>query len=114
MPKTTSTCPAALEDAVPVLLGQAAADRDLEPRSAVLQRLQVAQVAVELVVGVLADAAGVEHHDIGSLGVVGGFHALGREQARDPLRVVLVHLAPEGAHVESPGHDQQVYGRASM
>src|SRR5262249_12853063 len=37
--------------------------------------------------------------------VVGGFHALGREQAGDPLRVVLVHLAPVGAHVEPLGHD---------
>ena len=44
--------------------------------------------------------------------VVGGLEPVGREQARDALRVVLVHLAPEGAHEEAagPGHDGGFYG----
>ena len=88
---------------VAVLLGQTAADRDLEVGAAVLERLEVTQRAVEAVVGVLADAAGVEHHHVGGLEVVGGLHAVGGEQTRDAFRVVLVHLAPEGADEEAPG-----------
>ena len=98
-----------LDDQVPVLLREAAAHRDLQVRPAVLQRLQVAEVPVELVVGVLADAAGVEDHDVGRLDVVGRLHPLRREQPGDALRVVLVHLAPEGAYVEAAGHDGRCY-----
>ncbi len=86
-----------LGDEVAVLLGQAAADHDLEIRVGVLARLQVPEGAVELVVGVLADAAGVEDDDVG-LGIGGGpFVSVGFEQAGDALGVVLVHLTPEGA-----------------
>ena len=91
---------------VPVLLRQAPADRDLEIGAGVLQRLQVPEVAVELVVGVLADAAGVQHDDVGRLDIVRRLHAFGREQARDAFGVVFVHLAPEGAHEEPAGHDR--------
>ena len=101
----------ALDDQLAVLLREAAADRDLEVGTARLQRLEVPEVAVELVVGVLPDAAGVEHDDVGGLDIVGRLHALCGEQARDALGVVLVHLAPEGAHVEAAGHDGQVYER---
>jgi hypothetical protein len=47
-----------------VLLRQAAADGDLHARGAVLDRLEVAEVAVQAVVGVLAHGAGVEHDDV--------------------------------------------------
>ena len=93
----------ALDDELPVLLGQAAADRDLEVRSLGLQRLQATEVAVELVVGVLTDAARVQHDHVGRFELVGRLHALGREQSGDALGVVLVHLAPVGAHVEAAG-----------
>ena len=53
------------DDEVTVLLGQAAPDDDLHVRAALLRRLELAEVAIELVVGVLADAAGVEHHHVG-------------------------------------------------
>ena len=49
---------------VSVLLGQAAADGDLHVGVAALAWRQVAEVAVELVVGVLADRAGVEDDDV--------------------------------------------------
>ena len=58
-----------------VLLGEAAAHRDLEVGARLLQLLQPAEVAVELVVGVLPDAARVEHHDVGGFEIVGGLHA---------------------------------------
>ena len=60
-----------LEDDVLVLLGEASADGDLHARRA--RRLthgEVAEVAVELVVGVLAHGAGVDDDDVG-LGAVG-------------------------------------------
>ncbi len=64
---------------------------------------KVAEVAVELVVGVLPDAAGVEHDHVGVVEPVGGLHAVGLEQPGEPLRVVLVHLAPVGAHDVAAG-----------
>ena len=51
-------------DLAAVLLGQAAAHRDLHARVGLLDRRQVAEVAVELVVGVLPHRAGVEHDDV--------------------------------------------------
>ena len=56
-----------LQDGFAVLLRQAAADGDLHPRVGGFDRGQHAEVAVELVVGVLPDGAGVEHHDVGVL-----------------------------------------------
>ena len=48
-----------------VLLGETAGHGDLQARSLFLEGLEVAQGAVEPVVGVLPDAAGVEHDDVG-------------------------------------------------
>ena len=92
-----------LPDPLPVHLGQAPAHRDLHVGPALPERLEVAQVAVELVVGVLPDAAGVEHHHVGRLEVGGGHQAVGHQGPGQPLRVVLVHLAPEGPDVEGAG-----------
>ena len=52
-------------DQVAVLLGQAAPYRQLDVWTGVLERLQVAQGAVELVVGVLSDTARVEDNHVG-------------------------------------------------
>ncbi len=105
--------PEALHDGLAVLLGQAPADHDLHLGPGRLEGLEVPEVAVELVVGVLADAAGVEHHHVGVVEAMGGLEAVGGQQTLDALRVVLVHLAPEGAHEEAawPGHARQVRGR---
>ena len=94
-----------VDDEVAVLLGQAAADHDLHVGPPLLEGLELTEVAVELVVGVLADAAGVEHHHVGIVDAGGRAQAVGLEQAGDALGVVLVHLAPEGAHhVRLVGH----------
>ena len=45
--------------------------------------------------------------------VLHGRHAVGLEQAGDALGVVLVHLAPKGAHDISTGHGRQVTREAS-
>ena len=94
----------ARDDLVPVLLREAAPDCDLQTRTPVLQRLQMTEMPVQFVVGVLTDATGVEHDDVGSFEIVGGFHPVRLEETRDALRIVFVHLTPEGANVEALGH----------
>ena len=95
-----------LEEQLAVLLGQAAADRDLQLGPSLLDRLQMPEVPVELVVGVLADAAGVEDDNVGLVQVLGAGHAVCGQHRGDALGVVFVHLAPERANQESPnlGH----------
>ena len=90
-----------------VLLGEAAAHRDLQIGPRFLQLLEPAEMAVELVVGVLPDAARVQHDDIGGSRSSVGSMPVGDEQPGDPLGVVLVHLAPVGAHEEAAGHGRQ-------
>ena len=85
-------------DLVTVLLGQTAPYRHLNLRALGLQCLEVAESSVELVVGVLPDAAGVEHDDVGLFHRSRWDHAFGLQQAGNPLAVVLVHLAPIGAN----------------
>ena len=81
-----------------------------------LRRAQLAEVAVELVVGVLAHRAGVEDDDVGDLGTLVGGQAgevdvAGRlEQAGEALGVVHVHLAAVRAHVVGPGRAAGVMG----
>ena len=83
-------------DRLLVLLGHAPADDDLHRRLAALHSPQGTEIAVQLLVGVLADGAGVEHDNVGIFWSVGRRHAIRLEQPADPLGVVLVHLAPEG------------------
>ena len=90
-----------------VFLGQAAAHRDLHVRVAALTRGQMAEVAVELVVGVLAHRAGVEDHHIG-VGAVGRAPVARRlQQARQPLRIVDVHLTSVGADLVGAARRQR-------
>ena len=89
-------------DQVAVLLGEASADDDAQPGPLILDRLQLPEIAVEPVVGVLPDAAGVDEHHVGIVDVRRGHHPVDLEQAGDPLGVVLVHLAAEGAHQIAP------------
>ena len=81
----------------PILLSQATTDGDLHVGPAVLGRLQLSEVAVELVVGVLPDAAGVEHDDVSIVQVGGRHHAVSLEEAGQLFGIVLVHLASESA-----------------
>jgi hypothetical protein len=79
-------------------LGKAAAHGDLHPGPQLFQRTQVAQVAVQAVVCVLADTARVENDDVGILDILRRDHTLGFEEAGQALGIVLVHLAAESAH----------------
>jgi len=93
----------ALSDAGPVFLGQAAAHGDLHARPGLLDRQQMAEVAVEPVIGVLADRAGVEYDHVRGFPAGGALITSVFEQASQPLGVVHVHLAPVGAYLISAG-----------
>ena len=98
-----------LEDDVLVLLGEAAADGDLHSFALALRRREVAKGSVELVVGVLAHRAGVDDDDVRG-GAVGAHVAGGFERAAQPLGVVHVHLAAEGAHLVGADRRGRVAG----
>jgi hypothetical protein len=91
-----------------ILLRQASRDDDPELRVPILERFQMSQVAVQLVVGVLADRAGVQDDHPRVAGVLGRRHPVGHQDPADPLGVVLVHLAPEGADQEARLHALRV------
>jgi hypothetical protein len=67
---------------------------------------------VQFVVGVLPDAARVQHDHVGVVETAGRYQAVAFEDAGEPLGVMLVHLAPEGADEVAAGfgrgHDGQV------
>ena len=86
-----------LQHSVAILLCQTSADGDLHIRVGLFARHQMADIAVELVVGVLPHRTGVEHNYVG-VGAVGGATVTGGvQQTGESLRVVDVHLAPVGA-----------------
>src|SRR5262249_32883337 len=87
----------ALLDPPLVLLRETPGDHDPQIRMAILQGFQMSEVAVELVVCVLTDGARIQHDHPRLVDRVGRRHALRHQHAADPLRVVLVHRAPEGA-----------------
>ena len=68
-----------------------------------LQPPRLAQMAQKPGVGLLPDGAGVVDEEAGLLGPRHLTQTDAGQQAADALRVVLVHLAPEGAHVEGIG-----------
>ena len=89
----------ALEDLVLERLGPAAADAH-DPLGVLgLEPLRLAEVAEQPVVGRLTDRAGVEEDHVRRRAVVRLPVAERLEHALHALRVVLVHLAPEGGDV---------------
>jgi hypothetical protein len=91
-----------------ILLGQASGHNDPHPGVPFLERLQVAQGAVESAVRILPHRARVQNHHLGLGGLAGRAVALGLEHARDAFGVVLVHLAAEGAQQVAAGHFQRL------
>src|SRR5690606_32699293 len=90
-----------LDDRLALLGGDAAADADDHLAAAFLQRLPAAELAEHLLLGLLADRAGVDQDDVGLLRVVGQLQALVLgEHVGHAGRVVLVHLATVGLDVE--------------
>jgi hypothetical protein len=91
-------------DRVTVLLREAATDGDLQVGAELLERLERPEMAVELLVRVLPDAARVQDDDIGVLEAAGRFHPVGGEHPGDALGIVLVHLAAVGPDEVAAGH----------
>ena len=71
---------------------------------ALLVRAQTAKCAVNLVLGMLADAARVKEDDIGLGGLVDQLITLPAQAAHDELAIQHVHLAADGFDVEFLGH----------
>ena len=94
-----------LEDAFALRLGVAAADGDHARRIGTLACGLRTEVRGELRIRLLADRAGVEHDDVGLVGVGCLTEPELLEEPFDPLRVVRVHLAAERVHVVAP-HDR--------
>ncbi len=112
VPKTTSTHGARRAISPRSFCARHPPDGDLHAGPRGLGRGEVAEVAVQPVVGVLAHGAGVEDDHIGVL-------ALGRprvpgalQQAGQPLGVVDVHLAPVGADLVRASAHQRAYSVA--
>ena len=103
-----------------VLLGCATSNNDAQVGVSLLLGFERSEVAVETLVGVLSNGAGVDNHNVGVARIVGADHPVGLEQAGDPLGVVFVHLAPERANevrlaapprIARLGHDRHPEGR---
>ena len=95
----------ALDDGLAFLAGDTAAHADDEVRIGLLQVLHAAQIRKHLFLRLFAHGTGVEQDDVRLFRVVGQFEpALVLAQHVGHLvRVVLVHLAAEGADVQLAG-----------
>ena len=84
-----------------LLARDAAAHGDHHAGMELLGLADAAEVGEDLLLGLLADRAGVEHHDVGVLKRVRALepHALMKEVG-DAAGVVVIHLAAEAAQVE--------------
>ncbi|CAB4347007.1 unannotated protein [freshwater metagenome] len=101
-----------LRDLLAVFLRQATADNNFHVRARFFECFKPPKMAIELVVGILTNTTGVEHHDIGVLIGIGEHQAVGFEQARDAFRIVLVHLTPIGADGIAAGCGTRRRGRS--
>ena len=69
-------------------------------RFGVAQAAQAAEFGIDLLAGLFADMAGVEERHVGVFRRGGGAVSERRQKRAHALRVVDVHLAPVGAHIE--------------
>src|SRR5690625_5104660 len=93
----------AIHDCGAIFLSEAATDRDLHARALSLDCRQLAQIAVEFIVGVFAYRTRVENDNIYfavlNLVLVSSHISGFFEHSRQSLGVVDVHLAAECAHL---------------
>ena len=86
----------ALQQPLAFLLRDAAGDADDESRAPRFDEREPPDLAPELLLGLLAHAAGVQEHEIRALEIGLLDPARRAQHLPDSLRIVLVHLAPEG------------------
>jgi hypothetical protein len=93
------------DDRRPFLARHAAADADHQVGIGELQQAYPAEVVENALLRLLAHRAGIEENDVGVVGGVGldDFFG-GSEYVGHLVRIVLVHLAPEGADEQFFGH----------
>ena len=96
----------ALDDRGAFLARDAAADRDHQTGLRALEMPHAAEIGEHLLLRLLAHRAGIEDDQIRVFRALGPLHAFSRAQdVGDLVRVVLVHLAAEGAQIEL-GHQR--------
>jgi hypothetical protein len=78
------------------LLGHTTCHGNDELGTSPLQHAEPAHLATQLLLGFLADGAGVQQNQIGVVGALASLVAGGLQELLDAFRVVLVHLTPEG------------------
>jgi hypothetical protein len=94
------------QDRIPLLLGDAAPHTERPPRRRCLPLPEHPEVAVEPMLGLLADRAGVDQKELRQVRVPDLDVAMVIEEVRDLLGVVGVHLAAVAADEEAP-HTRQ-------
>ena len=88
------------EQVCPVALGHAADYADHQARVGFFTLLQLAESGPDLLLGMLAHAAGVVEDDVCGVAVLGGLVPLAVELRQNQFAVQHVHLATEGFEVE--------------
>ena len=83
---------------------------DAEHPAGALVPLELAHPADHPLLGVVADRAGVDQHDIGVRRLLGADVALTAEQAEHQLGVGHVHLAAVGLDVDALRHGEKIVG----
>ncbi len=102
-----------LEQVLALHLGEAAADREQAPWIGVLERFCQPQVRRQPRLGLFANGAGVEDHQVGLLERRRLPQAQFLEHALDPLGIVSVHLTAEGSD-EVRSHALKRSGRSAQ
>ncbi len=95
-----------LEDSLLLFLGHATQHADDRLRLPLLGLLQPAQGAVDLVLGMLPHAAGVEENGVGLRGGVDQLIAGPQQAGGDQLAVEHVHLAADRFDVKASSHSE--------
>ena len=98
------------EFAAPALRHAAQESEDLPPTAFAVHPDDILHLAQGLLLGHVADTAGVQQHDVGLVFGSGQGIAAGQELGRDSLAVPLVHLATVGLDVNA-GHGVERRGR---
>lgn len=86
-----------LGNQISVFLGETSADGNLEVRFRVFERLEARELPVELLIGVLSNATGIEEDQVRIFRGRCSGHAILSQEPSDPLRIMLIHLTPVGA-----------------
>ena len=100
-----------LEELFAFLLRHATGHREHHPRVLRLEGRELAHLASQLLLGLLAHAARVQDHQIGVLHPVGARPAGGAQHLLHPIGVVRVHLTAEGVDEVPAGQSRRFVAR---